>query len=114
MSATILVFASQLLKYAALLVLDKGLRAGEAVNLEWADMILEPANGARYGYLRVRKGKSKNAKRNVSLTTRVRGMLIDRHSKSNSEGLSGRDIRPISCDVAQSSAYQDSSATWPI
>lgn len=78
-------FASQPLKDAALLILDTGLRVGEAVNLEWSDVSLEPVNGARYGYLRVRKGKSKNAKRNVSLTARVREMLMARYTSSNSK-----------------------------
>lgn len=78
-------FAPQPLKDVALLVLDTGLRVGEVVNLEWSDISLEPINGARYGYLRVRKGKSKNAKRNVSLTARVREMLIGRNSQSNSK-----------------------------
>ncbi len=75
-------FAPQPLKDVALLILDTGLRVGEAVNLEWSDIHLEPVGRAKYGYLCVRKGKSKNAKRNVSLTARVREMLIARHSAS--------------------------------
>jgi integrase len=78
-------FAPQPLKDAALLILDTGLRVGEAVNLEWTDVLLEPVGSAKYGYLRVRSGKTKNAKRNVSLTARVREMLIARHSESNSK-----------------------------
>ena len=46
-------------------------------------MILEPLNGAKFGYLKVRKGKSSNAKRNISLTARVRQRLIARYSESN-------------------------------
>ena len=34
-----------------------------------------PANGARFGYLRVRDGKSKNARRNVSLTAVASALL---------------------------------------
>jgi integrase len=78
-------FAPQPLKDVALLMIDTGLRVGEAVNLEWTDVSLEPVGGAKYGYLCVRKGKSKNAKRNVSLTARVREMLIARHSANDSQ-----------------------------
>jgi integrase len=78
-------FAPQPLRDAALLILDTGLRVGEAVNLEWSDVYLEPVGSAKYGYIRIRKGKTKNAKRNVSLTVRVREMLIVRYSKSNNQ-----------------------------
>jgi len=54
------------------------------VNLEWPDVCLDPVNAAKYGYLGVRKGKSKNATRNISLTARVREMLIARCSTSKS------------------------------
>ena len=69
----------------ALLILDTGLRVGEALALKWADIHIEPAHGGRYGYLRVREGKSKNARRNLSLSDRVSRMLASRklltHSK---------------------------------
>lgn len=42
----------------ALLILETGLRIGEALSLQWADVTLEPLSGARFGYLRVREGKS--------------------------------------------------------
>ena len=77
-------FAPQPLKDAALLILDTGLRIGEAVALEWSDIHLDPIGAAKYGFLRVRKGKSKNARRTVSLTARVREMLLARYSQSNS------------------------------
>src|SRR5690349_12343108 len=77
-------FAPQPLRDAALLILDTGLRVGEAVHLEWSDVYIEPVGGARYGYLRVRSGKSKNAKRNVSLTARVRKMLKARQAANDS------------------------------
>lgn len=77
-------FAPQPLKDAAVLILDTGLRVGEAVNLEWSDVHLEPVGSAKYGYIRIRSGKTKNAKRNVSLTARVRDMLQVRQSTSNS------------------------------
>lgn len=70
-------FAPQPLQDAALLILDTGLRVGEAVNLEWSDIYLEPVGSAKYGYLRIRSGKS-------NLTARVRKMLKVRRAASNS------------------------------
>lgn len=67
--------APQPLQDIALLIVDTGLRLGEALALEWPEIHHEPAQGARFGYLQVRKGKSKNARRNVPLTDRARGML---------------------------------------
>jgi integrase len=37
----------------ALLLLDTGLRLGEALSLEWAQVKLERAQGAKFGYLTV-------------------------------------------------------------
>jgi integrase len=52
----------------ALLLLDTGLRLGEALSLEWAQVRLEPAQGAKFGYLTVSSGKAKSKKsRNVPL-----------------------------------------------
>ena len=68
----------QPLQDVALLILDTGLRVGEAASLRWADIRLDPAGEARYGFLRVRLGKSENARRNVPLTGRVREMLMAR------------------------------------
>jgi integrase len=76
--------APQLLRDAAVLILDTGLRPGEALALEWRDIHLEPAAGARFGYLHVREGKSRHAKRNVSLTVRVREMLAARQEQVQS------------------------------
>jgi integrase len=76
--------APQPLKDAALLMLDTGLRAGEAVNLQWSDIWLQPAVNARHGYLNIRNGKSKNAKRTIQLTERVAVMLRARKDDSKS------------------------------
>jgi len=53
--------------------------------LAWRDIHLEPVNGAKYGYLHVGGGKSRNAKRNLSLTARVRAMLESRQALSQSQ-----------------------------
>jgi integrase len=68
--------APPLLHDMAVLMLDTGLRVGEAIHLEWPDVHLEPAAGAELGYLKVRARHSKNSKpRNVPLTARVVEML---------------------------------------
>jgi len=77
-------FAPQPLKDAALLMLDTGLRVGELGSLEWPDIHLQPVGDAKFGFIHVRKGKSKNAKRNVSLSPRVRVMLDSRKASSHS------------------------------
>ncbi len=60
----------------ALLLLDTGLRLGEALSLDWPQVKLEPAQGAKFGYLTVlsRKAKSKKS-RNVPLSERIVQML---------------------------------------
>jgi len=75
----------QPLRDVAILILDTGLRVGEALALEWRDIHLEPALGGRFGYLQVREGKSKNARRNLSLTARVKGMLSERLVEGKSD-----------------------------
>jgi integrase len=67
------------------LMLDTGVRVGEASQLGWADVFLKPAIGARHGYVRIRRGKSKNARRTLSLTPRVAEMLKARKAASESE-----------------------------
>ncbi len=66
------------LRDVAMLMLDTGMRPGEACAIEWAHVRLVPAVGARFGYVHVPGGKSKNAKRNLSLTARVAAMLAGR------------------------------------
>lgn len=77
-------FAPQPLKDAALLMLDTGLRVGELGSLEWQDVHLQPVGDARFGFIHVRKGKSKNATHNVSLSSRLRLMLDSRKASSQS------------------------------
>jgi integrase len=59
----------------AILLLGTGLRLGEA--LKWTDIELDAANGKKLGYLFVREGKSKNARRHVSLTPSAQEMLVN-------------------------------------
>jgi integrase len=73
--------APQPLRDVALLMLDTGLRVGEVLSLLWSDIRLEPANGAKFGFLHVRDGKSKFSKRNVPLTERVSAMLNERKGR---------------------------------
>lgn len=68
----------QPLQDLAVLMLETGLRIGEALHLGWADITLAPVNGARFGFLRVREGKSKNARRVIPLTDRAAAMLRER------------------------------------
>jgi integrase len=89
--------APQPLHDLSILLLDTGLRVGEAIRLQWRDIRLDLVRGAKFGYLHVREGKSKNAKRNVPLTARVRQMLEARSSTSKSDWLfpGDRADRPI-------------------
>ena len=65
----------QPLQDIAVLMLETGLRIGEALNLEWPDVTLMPLHGSRFGFLRVREGKSKSARRVVPLTDRALAMV---------------------------------------
>src|SRR5262249_30531633 len=73
--ANYLAFATGHLKDAAVLAIETGLRVGELAALRWDDVHLEPVGDASFGYLLVRKGKTKNARRTVLLTDRAKAML---------------------------------------
>lgn len=68
----------QPLRDVGILILETGVRPGEATNLQWQDVYLQPAVHAELGYIAIRSGKSKNAKRNLSLTARAARMLKTR------------------------------------
>jgi integrase len=94
--ALYLAMAPQPLKDVATLILDTGLRVGEVVALEWKEIHLEPANGARFGYLHVRDGKSRFARRNVPLTGRVRAVVERRKAGSSATWVFAKDAaRPM-------------------
>ena len=76
--------AKQPLKDAALLMVDTGLRVGEVLGLEWPNVHLEPVGRARFSFIHVRRGKSLNAARNVSLTPHVRATLLNRQASRTS------------------------------
>lgn len=82
--AIYLAVCPQPLQDVAVLLLESGLRIGEALDLRWQDVVLEPLAGSRFGYLRVTDGKSKNAKRTIPLTDRLGAMLIGRRAASES------------------------------
>jgi integrase len=68
------------LRDVATLLIDTGLRIGECLKLEWSDVHLRPAEGARHGYLTVRRKNAKNSKaRNVPLTVRAVEVLRQRN-----------------------------------
>lgn len=65
----------QPLRDVATVLLDTGMRVGELLALKRGDVHLLPVNGARFGYILIRKGKSLNAKRNLCITERARVIL---------------------------------------
>jgi len=80
--------AKQPLRDAATLIIDGGFRPEEVFRMSWEDVHFDPAGKALYGYVHVPIGKTKYARRNVSLTARVKALLEMRHEtqKKPSEG----------------------------
>lgn len=70
----------QPLRDCALLMLDTGMRVGEALALEWRDVRLSPEPG----FVQVREGKSRYARRAVPLTSRSNAMLEARRKAAQS------------------------------
>jgi predicted Zn-ribbon and HTH transcriptional regulator len=75
--------APQPLRDVAALLLETGLRLGEALALKWTDIEIDAANGKKLGYLSVREGKSQNARRHVSLSPVPRKCWSTDHSKAS-------------------------------
>ena len=71
--------APLLLRQFATIMLDTGMRPEEVCRLKWEHVHLDPVNDARFGYLHNPHGKTKYAKRNLSLTGRVQSLLSMRH-----------------------------------
>ena len=57
---------------------------GFSSSSRWEDVHLQPVGDAKFGFIHAREGKSKNAKRNVSPSPRVRAMLDSRKTSSQS------------------------------
>lgn len=72
---TYLEVCPQPLRDIAVLILETGIRPGEAAGLQWADVRLIAAVHAKLGYIQIRHGKTNNAKRNLSLTARAAELL---------------------------------------
>lgn len=70
----------QPLRDIATVMLDTGLRIGEALALEWRNVSLT----SNPGYIQVREGKSWYARRAVPLTEKVKGMLAARRRGTQS------------------------------
>jgi len=67
--------APLLLRQFATVMVDTGMRPEEVCRMRWENVHLEPVSGSRFGYVHNPKGKTKWAKRNLSLTARVQGPL---------------------------------------
>lgn len=76
--------APEPLKDVAVLILETAVRPGEAADLQWSDVHLNPAVHAKFGYIAIRKGKSPKARRNLSLTARAAEMLKARKTATES------------------------------
>jgi integrase len=74
-----------LLHDVAVVLLDSGLRLGEALALQWPNVHLEPAGSARYGWIQVSDGKTKNARRTVPMASRVGHLLEGKQKAATSE-----------------------------
>jgi len=64
--------------------LETGLRLGEACNLLWRDIHLEPVNGSRFGFVHVTISKTRYGQRDIPLTERASTMLKARQDKTRS------------------------------
>jgi integrase len=82
--AAYLAIAPQPLRDAAVILLDCGLRVGELLRLKWSDVCLEPVADMPYGCLRILRGKSRNAPRELPITSRVRAILETRQAGNKS------------------------------
>jgi integrase len=71
--------AKRPLRDVAQVILDTGMRPEEVFRIEWPNVRLQPADRSRYGYIFNPLGKTKYARRNVSMTARMQALLEMRH-----------------------------------
>jgi integrase len=76
-----LMAAKQPLRDVATIIVDTGMRPEEVFRMCWEHVHFEPAGNARFGRIFNPFGKTENAKRNVSMTQRVRALLEMRHEQ---------------------------------
>jgi integrase len=67
------------LRQIATVMIDTGMRPEEICRARCENVHLDPVNGSKFGYIHNPRGKTKWAKRNLSLTARVHGLLTMRH-----------------------------------
>jgi integrase len=77
--------APQPLKDIAILLLETGLRHGEALALRWDQVRLQAIPGSRFGFIQILDGKSRNARRTIPLSDRANSMLLARLRQRNSD-----------------------------
>jgi integrase len=71
--------------------LETGMRRKELRSLKWSDVHFDPVGKARCGYVHVRGTKSKNSKRNLSLTATAQMILLRQRQISQCEYVFVRD-----------------------
>jgi integrase len=71
--------------------LETGMRRKELRSLQWPDVFFDPAGNGRRGYIQVRGTKSKNSRRNLSLTVTACAVLIRQQAISKCEYVFVRD-----------------------
>src|SRR5271165_392952 len=79
--------APEPLKTIEVFGMEDGLRLEEMVSLSWSQVYVEDEADADglYGYLKIVRGKSENAKRNFPITAIMREVLVRQRKISRSE-----------------------------
>jgi len=72
----------EFLRNWALFALETGMRRKELRGVKWSDVHFEPVGKARCGFVHVRGTKSKNSKRNLSLTVAAQMILLQQREIS--------------------------------
>jgi integrase len=75
----------EFLRNWARLALETGMRRKELRSLKWMDVHVDPIGKARRGYIQVRGTKSRNSKRNLSLTATAQVVLLRQREISQCE-----------------------------